>query len=222
MTLRLAEFRPQVDRLAAELRAIDGVEVDVQRSGAAVFEHAEFLGGVTSAYDGVVNVVARLKGTGGRGAVLIGAHVDSAANAPGAADDLQGVGVAVEALRVLAEARPARDVVVVLNAAEEMHQLGAHAFATQHRWAQDVRFVLNLESMGAGGREFVFRCGSSDVAGALGGSTALRGSVLAEELFSAVLWRAARTDYAEFLRALPNPPRGVDVAFIDDGSGPGR
>ena len=43
-----------------------------------------------------------------------------------------------------------------------------------------------------------------------------RGSVLAEELFRAVLWRAARTDYAEFLQTLP-VAGGVDVAFLEDG-----
>ena len=53
---------------------------------------------------------------------------------------------------------------------------------------------------------------------ALRGTTVARGSVLAEELFRAVLWRAARTDYAEFLRALPHAGvGGVDVAFLEDG-----
>ena len=29
---------------------------------------------------------------------------------------------------------------------------GAHGFITQHRWAKEIGVVVNLESMGAGGR----------------------------------------------------------------------
>ena len=98
---------------------------------------------VTSVYAGVVNVVARLRGSKIRdGAILVNAHLDSAANAPGASDDLQGVGVMVEGLRTLAANPPARDVIFLFNGAEEMHQLGAHAFATQHAWAKDVVLVV--------------------------------------------------------------------------------
>ncbi|KAH8086029.1 hypothetical protein JL720_7228 [Aureococcus anophagefferens] len=73
----------------------------------------------------------------------------------------------IEAVRALAargEAAFARDVVFLVNGAEENHQLGAHAFATQHEWARNVEFVLNLESMGAGDRELVFQCGAEDAA----------------------------------------------------------
>ena len=102
-------------------------------------------------YDDVACVVARLKGRAeGKGAVLLNAHIDSAANAPGASDDLLAVGVLLEALRYFATHRPARDIIVLINGAEETHQLAAHAFATQHPAAEDVRFVVNLESMGSG------------------------------------------------------------------------
>ena len=136
-------------------------------------------------YDDAACVVARLKGRAeGKGAVLLNAHIDSAANAPGASDDLLAVGVLLEALRYFATHRPARDIIVLINGAEETHQLAAHAFATQHPDAKDVQFVVNLESMGSGGREFIFRCAGEDVARALRGTTVARGSVLAEELAS--------------------------------------
>ena len=67
-----------------------------------------------------------------KGAVLLNAHIDSAANAPGASDDLLAVGVLLEALRYFATHRPARDIIVLINGAEETHQLAAHA-------AKDVR-----------------------------------------------------------------------------------
>ena len=202
-----------------EARRVPDAEVEEWRSGRGAVDHAQFLGGFVGVYDDVACVVARLKGRAeGKGAVLLNAHIDSAANAPGASDDLLAVGVLLEALRYFATHRPARDIIVLINGAEETHQLAAHAFATQHPAAEDVRFVVNLESMGSGGREFIFRCAGEDVALALRGTTVARGSVLAEELFRAVLWRAARTDYAEFLRALPNTGvGGVDVAFLEDG-----
>ena len=202
-----------------EARRVPDAEVEEWRSGRGAVDHAQFLGGFVGVYDDVACVVARLKGRAeGKGAVLLNAHIDSAANAPGASDDLLAVGVLLEALRYFATHRPARDIIVLINGAEETHQLAAHAFATQHPAAEDVRFVVNLESMGSGGREFIFRCAGEDVALALRGTTQARGSVLAEELFRAVLWRAARTDYAEFLRALPRAGvGGVDVAFLEDG-----
>ena len=186
-------------------------------TGRGAVDHAQFLGGFVGVYDDVACVVARLRGSGGGGAILINAHIDSAANAPGASDDLLAVGVLLESLNYFSKNRPQRDLIILINGAEETHQLAAHAFATQHPWAKDVRFVVNLESMGSGGRESIFRCVGEDVVRALRGTTVARGSVFAEELFRAVLWRAARTDYAEFLRALPQRVRGVDVAFLEDG-----
>ena len=175
-----------------EARRVPDAEVQEWRSGRGAVDHAQFLGGFVGVYDDVACVVARLKGRAeGKGAVLLNAHIDSAANAPGASDDLLAVGVLLEALRYFATHRPARDIIVLINGAEETHQLAAHAFATQHPDAKDVRFVVNLESMGSGGREFIFRCAGEDVALALRGTTVARGSVLAEELFRAVLWRAA-------------------------------
>jgi len=170
----------------------------------------------------VTNVAFRVRGRNGRGgAVLVNAHLDSFGGAPGAFDDLVGVGVMIEAVRALAargESALARDVVFLVNGAEENHQLGAHAFATQHDWAKNVEFVLNLESMGAGDRELVFQCGAEDVAAAvLAGAVGRRANVIAHELFQFVLWRAAKTDYAVFLDFLPEGARGTDSAFVDDG-----
>ena len=157
-------------RIALQCDACE-VDVDVQRSRRGVFEHAEFLGGFTSAYASVTNVVARLRGSGtagddqSGGSVLVNAHLDSFVGAPGGFDDLIGVGVGLEALKTLAAGpKLPRDVVFLFNGAEESHQLGAHAFATQHAWARDVGVVLNLESMGAGRRELVFQCNSEALA----------------------------------------------------------
>ncbi|KAJ1460247.1 hypothetical protein M885DRAFT_24557 [Pelagophyceae sp. CCMP2097] len=216
----------EVTLRAIALKAGTPVEVELQRSGRGAFEHAHFLGGVTSAYASVTNVLARVQGADAKlGAVLVNAHFDSVDSGGGAFDDAVGCGVMLEVLRAMAMQQPHRTVIFLFNGAEEMHQLGAHAFATQHRWAAEVEFVANLEAMGAGGRELVFQCGSSDVARILAATRArrtIRGSIIASELFDAVLWRAAATDYRTFLTFLPRALEkkrvtGFDTAFIDDG-----
>ena len=196
-----------------EARRVPDAEVEEWRSGRGAVDHAQFLGGFVGVYDDVACVVARLKGRAEeKGAVLLNAHIDSAANAPGASDDLLAVGVLLEALRYFATHRPARDIIVLINGAEETHQLAAHAFATQHPAAKDVRFVVNFfdaRAMGsAADARLIFRCMRRDrttpsscgrcrtrASGASTspfwrtptGATVARGSALAEERKSARL-----------------------------------
>ena len=94
-----------------------------RRSGPAG-RHAQFLGGFVGVDDDVACVVARLKAGRRKGAVLLNAH-RLGGDAPGASDDLLAVGVLLEALRYFATHRPARDIIVLINGAEETHQLAA-------------------------------------------------------------------------------------------------
>jgi hypothetical protein len=71
-----------------------------------------------------INVVGKLPGTGTE-FVVIGAHHDSAPGAPGAYDDGGGVGVVIEAARVLARQRPrSRTLVFVSWDGEEAWSTG--------------------------------------------------------------------------------------------------
>jgi hypothetical protein len=115
-----------------------GCQLEVERqTPSGEFVHAEFLGGFTSVYRNVTNVVARLSwAEAGKGeiphdqsqpmnlpSILINAHYDSVPGSPGASDDGVGVAVMLELARVLASGPPLQHPVVFLfNGAEESNQ----------------------------------------------------------------------------------------------------
>jgi hypothetical protein len=97
----------------------------------------------------VHNVVTRLKGTASTRAILLDAHYDSGATGPGASDEGSGVVTLLETMRALTAGPPLKnDVIFVFADGEERDMLGAHAFATQHPWMQDVGLALNFEAGG--------------------------------------------------------------------------
>lgn len=100
----------------------------------------------------VRNVVARLPGYASTGAIVLNAHYDGARTGPAAGDCGACVAAVLETVRALERGPQLRnDVIVVFSDAEEVGDLGAHAFATQHPWMRDVRVALNFEAMGTGG-----------------------------------------------------------------------
>ncbi|MCO6477730.1 MAG: M28 family peptidase [Phaeodactylibacter sp.] len=105
----------------------------------------------------VKNVIARLPGTGGAHAIALDAHYDGASTGPAAADCGSGVITLLETIRVLKAGPPLKnDVIFVFADAEEVGDLGAHAFATQHPWMEKVRLALNYEAMGARGPAYLY------------------------------------------------------------------
>jgi len=97
----------------------------------------------------VRNVMVRLPGTAGHDAVLLSGHYDGGSTGPAAGDCGACVITLLEVLRGLRIGPPlAHDVIAIFTDAEEVGDLGAHAFATQHPWMQDVRVALNFEVMG--------------------------------------------------------------------------
>ncbi len=129
------------ERLEASFRA-EGLEVQTQQ--------AQVPQG--SSLTWVVNVMARLRGTESREAVLLVAHYDSVPGSYGAADDGAGVAAILETLRALKAGPPPRhDVIFLITDGEELGLLGAQAFVLHHPWRADVKRVLNLEARGTGG-----------------------------------------------------------------------
>jgi carboxypeptidase Q len=83
------------------------------------------------------NVLAEIPGTDPalrHEVVLLGAHLDSWHAGTGAADNADGVAVAMEAVRILAAlgARPRRTIRVALWGGEEQGLLGSRAYVEQH------------------------------------------------------------------------------------------
>ena len=97
----------------------------------------------------VQNVLIRIKGINNKKAILITAHYDSVANAPGASDDGTAVAAMLENLRILKASEPLKnDVIFLFSDGEEPGLLGAKAFVDEHPWAKEVGAVLNFEARG--------------------------------------------------------------------------
>jgi hypothetical protein len=193
------------DYILTELGML-GIPAEIQR-GAGLYQRNSFVfAGKTE------NVVARMKGTGGR-AVLLCGHYDSVSSGPGAADDGHAVGVLLETARVLKSGAPLRNDVMFLFDVEETGMTGADGFARAHPWRKDVDVVLNFDARGTGGPEFMFQ--TSDGNGAL-----------IREFAAAAPYPVATSLSYEIYKRLPNDTdmsvfrkygyAGLDFAFIDN------
>jgi hypothetical protein len=81
------------------------------------------------------NTIAEIPGTDKRAeVVMLGAHLDSWHGGTGATDNAAGVGVAMEAVRILRalELNPKRTIRIALWTGEEQGLLGSRAYVTQH------------------------------------------------------------------------------------------
>lgn len=189
--------------------------------------YIDFLGGMENVYRNVTNVVARLSWPGtskDSSAILVNAHFDSVPGSPGAADDGVGIAVMLESIESLGSSSVplARPIVFLFNGAEEWVHHGAHGFITQHPWARDIDYLINLEAIGSGGREMLFQCNSGQVAELYGRAAPYpQASVLAHELFKHFLYRVASTDWSTFIRygkdLYGRTIRGYDTAYVDNG-----
>jgi hypothetical protein len=105
----------------------------------------------------IKNVIVRIPGKNSSGAIALDAHYDGASTGPAAADCGSGVVVLLESIRaILASPQLDNDLIFVFADAEEVGDLGAHAFASQHPWMRDVRMALNYEAMGTGGPAYLY------------------------------------------------------------------
>ncbi|MFC7463621.1 M28 family peptidase [Brachybacterium sp. GCM10030252] len=104
------------------------------------------------------NLVATRPGTDPTGTIVLGTHIDSVPNAPGAADAGVGLAVILETVRALGPEAQRNDLVILLVDGEEPGLLGSQAFVDAH--AGDLTepvVVLNHEARGVSGRPTVTR-----------------------------------------------------------------
>ncbi|XP_077442292.1 endoplasmic reticulum metallopeptidase 1 [Vanacampus margaritifer] len=194
------------------------LSVDVQRPTGSF--SIDFLGGFTSFYDHVTNVVVRLEPKGGsQHFMLANCHFDTVANSPGASDDAVSCAVMLEVLHSLAnQSTPLRHGVIFLfNGAEENVLQASHGFITQHPWAKQVRAFINLEAAGVGGKEVVFQTGPENpwlVQAYVHAAKHPFASVVGQEVFQSGII-PSDTDFRIY-RDFGNIP-GIDLAFIENG-----
>ncbi|XP_019723557.1 endoplasmic reticulum metallopeptidase 1 [Hippocampus comes] len=194
------------------------LSVDVQRPTGSF--SIDFLGGFTSFYDRVTNIVVRLEPKGGsKHLMLANCHFDTVANSPGASDDAVSCAVMLEVLHSLAnQSTPLRHGVIFLfNGAEENVLQASHGFITQHPWAKQVRAFINLEAAGVGGKEVVFQTGPENpwlVQAYVHAAKHPFASVVGQEVFQSGII-PSDTDFRIY-RDFGNIP-GIDLAFIENG-----
>jgi hypothetical protein len=101
----------------------------------------------------VVNVIALIPGTAPTGSIALVAHFDTVPTTPGANDNTSGVAVLLETARILVAEEPNRNDVILLftDGEEPAPKYGSTAFIADHRWADNIRFVVNLEAIGTSG-----------------------------------------------------------------------
>ncbi|XP_015417999.1 PREDICTED: endoplasmic reticulum metallopeptidase 1 [Myotis davidii] len=153
----------QIKLIEVQSSSLHKISVDVQRPTGSF--SIDFLGGFTSYYDNITNVVVKLEPRdGAQHAVLANCHFDSVANSPGASDDAVSCSVMLEVLHVLSSSSEAlhHAVIFLFNGAEENVLQASHGFITQHSWANSIRAFINLEAAGVGGKELVFQTGILD------------------------------------------------------------
>ncbi len=93
------------------------------------------------------NLIARLSDAT-EPQVVVGAHLDTVQNSPGADDNASGVAAVLELARVLPTVHPQPNVTLAIFDMEELSMVGSAAAAAQLRKHHDVRGMISLESVG--------------------------------------------------------------------------
>ncbi|XP_058287366.1 endoplasmic reticulum metallopeptidase 1 isoform X3 [Hylobates moloch] len=208
----------QIKLIEVQSNSLHKISVDVQRPTGSF--SIDFLGGFTSYYDNITNVVVKLEPRdGAQHAVLANCHFDSVANSPGASDDAVSCSVMLEVLHVLSTSSEAlhHAVIFLFNGAEENVLQASHGFITQHPWASLIRAFINLEAAGVGGKELVFQTGPENpwlVQAYVSAAKHPFASVVAQEVFQSGII-PSDTDFRIY-RDFGNIP-GIDLAFIENG-----
>lgn len=153
-------LKAEMDHLISEANQVGSnyaIEYDVQ-----VVSGTFPIGAITRVYKSIQNFVVRLTpkntSTTTISSLLVNSHFDTVPVSYGAGDAIIMVGVMLEVIRVLSRdvAYP-NAIVFLFNGAEENGLIAAHGFITQHKWAGDVKGLINLDSCGSGGREMLFQ-----------------------------------------------------------------
>lgn len=162
-----AAYQRAATWVSAELKALG---YDVRRQRVAVPAGNSW--GVPVAAGTSVNLVATLPGVDRRRPhLLVGAHLDTVPQAPGAEDNASGVGVLLAVAEAIAERRTRLPVVLVAFGAEEPrgptdadHHYGSRTYVASldpaERWA--VRGMLSLDRVGVGSEVPVGQAVSGD------------------------------------------------------------
>lgn len=157
-------FKTEIEGVINEVGNVNNIEMFNQKvSGSFILDMKKWK--YVLSYEDLQNVVVKLdpKKGGDDEAVLLNCHYDTAPVGPGVSDNGVNCAVMVELLRVLAkDPSLKRPVIFLFNGGEEIILQASHGFVTQHPWSKEAKYVINLDSCGAGGREIMFQTTKSN------------------------------------------------------------
>lgn len=211
----LQDLRSQAHSIGSNKRFEILTQTD---DGAHLFE---FMGKpVWKKYFQLSNLIVRLSDLSiprsDQNAILVNAHVDSTLPSPGAADDVSGVAVMLEAIRIITQSPDwplYNGIVFLFNGGEESLQDASHMFITKHPLKDIVRAVINLEACGTDGPEILFQATSKEMVEAYSKVPRPFGSVIASEVFGSGLI-ASDTDFRQFVQY--GNLTGLDMAIMQN------
>lgn len=161
----------------------------------------------------VKNVLVRVPGREGP-AILLMAHFDTAAVAPGASDDGLGVAAMLEIARALTPEAPLRHPVLLLfTDGEEGGLLGAQAFVDAGKPLDEVGVAINLDGRGTDGPSIMYETGPGNQALVRVLARSLSRPV-ASSLFAA-FYRRMPTD-TDFTPLRERGVPGLNFAYVGD------
>lgn len=160
------------------------------------------------------NIVVRINGTrDDLPALLVSAHYDSVPSSYGITDD--GVGIA-SLFGILSHFtsgetdQPLRTIILNFNNNEEFGLFGASAFLN-HPWSKSVKYFINLEGTGDGGKAILFRGTDYGILKQYGAVRYPYASSIFQQAFNSRLIHS-ETDYKIYFEN--GGLRGLDVAFF--------
>ncbi|MQM16602.1 hypothetical protein Taro_049558 [Colocasia esculenta] len=149
-------------------------------------------------------------------AILISSHIDTVFSTEGAGDCSSCVAVMLELARGISQWAHGfkNSIIFLFNTGEEEGLNGAHSFITQHPWRSTVRFVVDLEAMGIGGKSSIFQAGSLPWAIESFSRVAKypSGQIIAQDLFRAGVIKSA-TDFQVYEEVAGLS--GLDFVYTD-------
>lgn len=156
-------FKSEIEDIINEVSNVNGIEMYNQKvSGSFVLDMKNWK--YVLSYKDLQNVVVKVDPKRGvNDSVLLNCHFDTVPAGPGVSDNGVNCAVMVELLRILAKSPDLRRPIIFLfNGGEEIILQASHGFITQHPWSENAKYIINLDSCGAGGRESMFQTTKSD------------------------------------------------------------
>ncbi|KAK9390629.1 hypothetical protein V1515DRAFT_563363 [Lipomyces mesembrius] len=160
------------------------------------------------------NIYAVIHGKkNGNPGVLVSAHYDSVSTSFGTTDDGISITIMLFLFEHFLSNRPDNTIVFNFNTGEELGLHGARQFI-KHPLLNEVKYFLNMDSAGAGGRSTMHRASNYEVLKAFAGVHPGLGSVIMQDIFKTGVIKSM-TDFSIYDGA---NLKGLDMAYYQSRS----